>query len=64
MILRYLKAILNFALSRPTAGQRVACFLKGLLFAPWLMRTISGRVAGDSDAAANSQLGDDIYPLF
>lgn len=63
MIFRYLRTILNLALSKPTPGQRVWYLGKGLLFAPWLAQAISGR-ASDQGAAANSQLGDDIYPLF
>jgi hypothetical protein len=57
----YLKTILAFAMAKPTAAQRLSYLCKGLLFAPWLRGGIAGK---GSEAAANSQLGEDIYPLF
>jgi hypothetical protein len=60
----YLSAIIGFALSRQTVREKVTYLIRGIVFAPWLARSVTGRSSREQGAATNSQVGDDIYPLF
>lgn len=55
--------LMRFASAKKTARERLRYVVLSLIFYPFLARTISAG-AKHGDAASNSQVGDDIYPLF
>jgi hypothetical protein len=54
--------ILALAFAQKTAADKALYLFKGLVFYPLLSR--AGRGSSEDAAAAVSQAGDDIYPLF
>ena len=60
----YLRTIIAFAFSRPSMRDRTMYLIRGIAFAPWLARSVTGQSSRDQAGAATSAAGDDIYPLF
>ena len=61
---RMIKTIVRFSSSQKRWSGKALYLLKGLLFFPFLIRTLNGKSMRDESVSAASQAGDDIYPLF
>ena len=59
-----MKTIVRFSAAQKRWSGKALYLLKGLLFAPFLIRTLGGKRMRDESVSASSQAGDDIYPLF
>ncbi len=56
--------ILQLALRQKSLAGKLAYFVKGLVFWPFLWAEEAKEKKADNDATNQSSSGDDVYPLF